>query len=78
MAHSSVYYYENKIVILGSTGSIGSSESIKGKKKFEVELLTSNKNIKKLLSQAIKYKVKNVIIEDEKSLKYYKIFRNKK
>ena len=70
-----------KIVILGSTGSIGSStlKSIKGKKKFKVELLTSNRNIKKLLSQAIKYKVKNSIIEDEKSFKkYYKIFKNKK
>ena len=59
------------IAILGSTGSIGTSvlKSIKHNKNFKVNLLTTNNNVKKVLAQAIKYKVKDVIIEDKK--KYY-------
>ena len=59
------------IAILGSTGSIGTSvlKSIKHNKNFKVNLLTTNNNVKKVLAQAIKYKVKHVIIEDKK--KYY-------
>ena len=46
-----------KIIVLGSTGSIGSStlKSISKKKNFKVFLLTANKNIKKLLNQSIKW-----------------------
>ena len=54
-----------KVIILGSTGSIGTStlKSISKKKNFKVFLLTANKNIKKLLNQSIKYNVKHAIIE---------------
>ena len=55
------------IIILGSTGSIGTStlKSIRKKKNFKIILLTTNKNIKKIFNQAINYRVKNVIVEDE-------------
>ena len=67
---------QQKVVILGSTGSIGSSTlSILSGKNFKVELLTTNKNVNKILKQAILHKVKNVIIEDKfKYLKYYILF----
>ena len=71
----------NEVVILGSTGSVGSStlSSIYKNKKFKVKLLSTNKNVKKLLKQAIEHNVKNVIIENEtKYLKYRKIFKKKK
>ena len=61
-----------KIVILGSTGSIGKSllkivsQDIN---KFEVVLLTANKNYRRLLKQAKKFKVKNVILTNLKSYK---------
>lgn len=61
---------KKKIAILGSTGSIGKSllKIIdQDKKDFEIVLLTSNKNYKLLLSQAKKYKVKNLIVKDKKS-----------
>ena len=59
-----------KIAIFGSTGSIGSSllKIIKNDKKiFEIKLLTANKNYKKLIKQAKFFKVKNIIINDNKS-----------
>ena len=59
-----------KIAIFGSTGSIGSSllNIIKNDKKiFEIKLLTANKNYKKLIKQAKFFKVKNIIINDNKS-----------
>ena len=59
-----------KIAIFGSTGSIGSSllKIIKDdKKNFKVELLTANKNYKKLLKQAKFFNVKNIIITDYNS-----------
>ena len=71
----------NDIVILGSTGSIGNSvlDSIKFQKNFKVKLLTTNKNSKKVLNQAIKYNVKDVIIENEKEFKKNReIFKKKK
>ena len=53
------------VVILGSTGSIGSiTLSVIKNENFKVDLLTTNKNAKKILKQAILHKVKNVIIED--------------
>jgi len=41
---------KKEIIILGSTGSVGSSvlSVIKNNKKFKVRLLSSNNNIKKL------------------------------
>jgi 1-deoxy-D-xylulose-5-phosphate reductoisomerase len=59
-----------KIAIMGSTGSIGGSliDIIKSdKKNFSIELLTTNKNYKKILQQAKKFNVKNIIIIDKKS-----------
>ena len=59
-----------KIAIFGSTGSIGSSllKIINGdKRNFKIELLTANKNYKKLIKQAKLYNVKNIIINDTNS-----------
>ena len=59
-----------KIVIFGSTGSIGSSllKIIKNdKSNFKIELLTANKNYKKLIKQAKFFNVKNIIITDYNS-----------
>ncbi len=61
---------KKKIVILGSTGSIGNTtiELIKkDKKNFSIKLLSTNKNIKKVFQQAKKFNVKNVIINDYNS-----------
>ena len=68
------------VVILGSTGSIGSiTLSVIKNENFKVDLLTTNKNAKKILKQAILHKVKNVIIEDENKFhEYKKIFEKKK
>ena len=66
-----------KIAILGSTGSIGKNllEIINNDRdKFEIILLTANKNYSDLISQAKKYKVKNIIISDTES---YKLIRKK-
>ena len=60
---------KKRIVILGSTGSIGKStlEVIKkDKKNFEIILLTANNNYKKLIQQAKEFKAKNVIIKNNK------------
>ncbi len=71
-----------KIAILGSTGSIGKTLLdivSKDKKKFEIVLLTANKNYKELQKQAKKFNVKNLIISDQKSFKSFnKINNNKK
>ena len=71
-----------KIAILGSTGSIGSSliKIIKkDKKNFKIELITANKNYKKLITQVKFFKIKNIIVTDQNSfLKVKKFFRNKK
>ena len=73
---------KKKIVILGSTSSIGKSLLNiikKDKKNFKIELLTANTNYKNLISQAIKFKVKNIIITDPASFEKTKIIcRNKK
>ena len=66
---------KKKIVILGSTGSIGKSslEVIKKfNKKFKIQLLTTNTNVKEIYKQAIKFRVKNIIVEDSKSFSKYK------
>lgn len=65
-----------KIAILGSTGSIGKNllEIInKDRNKFEVVLLTANKNHSDLIKQAKKYNVKNLIIKNHKS---YTLLKN--
>ena len=79
---------KKKIAILGSTGSIGKNLLNiidKNKNKFSIILLSANKNYKNLYKQAIKYKVKYLIITDNKSfdkikrkLKYsnIKVFNN--
>ena len=53
-----------KIAILGSTGSIGKSllKIISKIKKFQIILLTANRNYKVLINQAKKFNVKNIII----------------
>ena len=60
---------KTKIAILGSTGSIGKTllDIIrKDHKKFEIILLTADKNYKLLLKQAKEFKVKNLIITNKK------------
>ena len=58
---------KKKIAILGSTGSIGENtlKIIKNdKKNFDIVLLSTNKNINKILKQAKEFNVKNIIISD--------------
>ena len=73
---------KKKIVILGSTSSIGKSLLNiikKDKNKFKIELLTANTNYKDLINQAKKFNVKNIIITDQDSFKKTKaICKNKK
>ena len=71
-----------KIIILGSTGSIGKSllkVINKDKKSYQIQLLTAHKNYKALLNQAKFFNVKNVILTHKKSFdlskKYFE--RNK-
>ena len=69
---------KKKIGIFGSTGSIGKTllriveEDLKN---FEIIVLSADKNYKKLLSQAKKYKAKNIIITNKR---YYKLLKQKK
>jgi 1-deoxy-D-xylulose-5-phosphate reductoisomerase len=66
---------KKKIAILGSTGSIGKTliEIIKeNKNNFDVVLLTADKNYKEILKQAKYFKVKNLIITNEKSFRELK------
>ena len=71
-----------KIAIFGSTGSIGSSllKIIKDdKKNFKIELLTANKNYKKLIKQAKFFNVKNIVLTDYNSyLIAIKLLKNTK
>ncbi len=73
---------KQKVVILGSTSTIGKSLLNiikKDKKKFQIELLTANTNYKELINQAKKFNVKNIIITDPNSFKKTKIIcKNKK
>ena len=58
---------KKKIVILGSTGSIGKNtiEIIKKDKKiFNVRLLSTNRNVKEIIKQAKELNVRNIIIND--------------
>ena len=71
-----------KVAILGSTGSIGKTLINilkKDKKKFNILLLTANKNINVLLKQINIFKVKNIIVSDfDKFNKIRIILKNKK
>jgi len=60
---------KKKIIILGSTGSIGQSTLKvikKDIKNFDVILLTANSNYRKLIHQAKEFNAKNVIIYNKK------------
>ena len=73
---------KKKIVILGSTGSIGKTtfNIIKNdKKNFEIVLLVTNKNVNVILKQAKKLNVKNILISNNYHyLKTKKKLRNSK
>ena len=71
---------KKKIAILGSTGSIGSTLlKLIDKKKFIISFLLANKNYTKILNQAKKFNVRNIIIIDDKSyLKAKKLNKDKK
>jgi 1-deoxy-D-xylulose-5-phosphate reductoisomerase len=61
---------KKKIIILGSTGSIGSTTLKiinRDRNTFKVILLTANKNYKKLLFQSKKIGCKNILIYDNKN-----------
>mgnify|MGYP001329142812 CR=1 FL=1 len=72
---------KKKIVILGSTGSIGNTLINilkKDKEKFSIEILAINKNYKKLLKQIEIVNVKNLIIINKKSFEITKILLKNK
>ena len=63
---------KKKILLLGSTGSIGRSSLniIRNyKSKIEIVALSANKNIKLIIKQSKEFKVKNLIINDFESYK---------
>ena len=62
---------KTKIAILGSTGSIGKNllKILNKKKDYDVILLSTNKNYKLILKQAITFKVKNIIINKKSKKK---------
>ena len=63
---------KKKIVILGSTGSIGQSLLNiidKDKSSFDIVLLSAKKDYKTLIKQSKKFNVKNLIVEDIESFK---------
>ncbi len=70
------------IFLLGSTGSIGQTTLNiirRDKNNFNVKLLTTNKNVKKIYKQAIEFKVKNIVIfNKEEYLKYIGNFKKKR
>ena len=64
-----------EIIILGSTGSIGKSILNiinKNKKDFKIKLLTTNNNISLIYSQANKFKVNTVVINNSYEYEKYK------
>ena len=72
---------KKKIVILGSTGSIGKTllDMIsKDHKNFEIILLTADTNYKLLYKQAKKFNVKNLIISNPKKYHLLKKINKKK
>ena len=73
---------KKKIAILGSTGSIGKSTLDiieKDKKNFDIILLSTNTNVKEILKQTKKFKVKNIIITSTQHFnKLRAVLKNKK
>ena len=64
-----------KIIILGSTGSIGKQtlEIIKkDKKKFKILLLSTDKNINVISKQIKTFKVKNIVVTNQKKYEILK------
>ena len=71
----------NKVVILGSTGSIGkiTLNIIRPNiKNFNVILLSTHSNVKEIFQQAVEFKVKNVIIINNYKRELWKNKFNKK
>ena len=71
---------KKKIVIFGSTGSIGKSLLniiSKDKAKFKISLLSANKNYNEIIKQAKLFDVKNIIITDKIAFKKAKNKLNK-
>ena len=70
------------LILLGSTGSIGETTLNiihKNKKDYKIRLLTTNKRIKKIYHQALKFNIKKVVIFDKKKFsKYSPDFKKKK
>ena len=73
---------KKKIIILGSTGSIGKSLIDilkKNKDKIKITLLSTHSNLKEISKQIKFFDVKNLIINDPEAFKKAKkIFRNRK
>jgi len=70
---------KKKIGILGSTGSIGQTLlKLINIDEFEINFLSANRNYKKILYQAKKFKVKNLIITDYKSYNRAKFLNKNK
>ena len=72
---------KKKIAILGSTGSIGSTTLkiiLKNKFCFQIDLLSTNKNINRLKKQVKIFRVKNVIIHDINKYNQNKFFFKRK
>ncbi len=73
---------KKKVVILGSTGSVGSITFDifkKDKEKFEVVLISTYSNVKKVMKQAYELNVKNIIINNKEKfdeVKNKKLYRN--
>tara|TARA_Y100000590_G_C15594844_1_gene967594 strand:+ start:32 stop:1201 length:1170 start_codon:yes stop_codon:yes gene_type:complete len=71
---------KKKIVILGSTGSVGKTTFNilkKNSKDFKVELLTTNKNINEILKQAKNLKVKKIVVTNKNHYEKIKRLNNK-
>ena len=69
---------KKKIVILGSTGSIGKTTLDiikKNKKDFQIILLSTNKNISEIVKQSREFNVKNIIVS---SKYHFQILKKKK
>jgi 1-deoxy-D-xylulose-5-phosphate reductoisomerase len=72
---------KKRVVILGSTGSIGKNtiNLFKKKKNFQIFLLSTNSNVKLLISQAKMFNVKYLIINDfKKFIKAKKKYKKSK
>ena len=70
---------KKKIIILGSTGSIGKNTFNlikKDRKNFEIKLLSTNKNISEIIKQAKTFKVKDLIISDYNKYILAKKYKN--